>query len=44
MLVLEHSSRQEPPEETDALALTLRRRYGDTAISIYQTNHRPETE
>ncbi len=36
MLVLEHSSRHEPPELVERLMQTLSRRYGDTAVSIYK--------
>lgn len=36
LLVLEHSSRHEPADEWGSLRLVTRRRYGDTAISIYR--------
>jgi len=36
-LVLEHSSRRDPPEELGGLQLSWTRRYGDTKVSIYRT-------
>lgn len=35
-LVLEHSWRQETPSQWGPLSLAMRRRYGDTVVSIYQ--------
>lgn len=35
-LVLEHSWRRVPPDEFDLFKLAVRRRHGDTAVSIYR--------
>ena len=35
-LVVEHSARNEPPQEVGALLLANSRRHGDTAVSIYR--------
>jgi 16S rRNA (guanine(966)-N(2))-methyltransferase RsmD len=36
LLVLEHSSRYDPPKDTQRLVKMLSRRYGDTVVSIYK--------
>ena len=36
VVVLEHSSREEPPQELGVMGLQSRRRHGDSAVSIYR--------